>query len=383
MLSRTALLTETRDALRQFRVVMLVGPRQSGKTTLARQFVKPDSANYFDLENFVDLQRLTEPISALAGLKDLIVIDEVQRRTDLFPALRVLADRDPLPARFLVLGSASEPWLRQDSESLTGRMRTIQVAGFGLSEVTAANLDQHWLRGGYPLSYLAENDFASTVWREAFIQSIIERDLPLLGIDIQPATMRRFWMMLAHYHGQTWNAAEIARAIGIRELVARRYLDALEGVFMLRQLQPWHENIGKRQVRSPKIYMRDSGVLHQLLSICTPRDLLTHPRVGASWEGYVIEEALRVLRPELSHFWATHNGAELDLFMVRNGQRLGIEIKRQDAPRLTPSMRTAIADLKLDWLWVIYPGEKRYMLADRVEVMPVSLLADLAQPNPG
>ena len=376
MMLRTVLEAEIQRALTAFRVVALIGPRQSGKTTLARRFVSPDSANYFDLENYADLSRLNEPMSALAPLTGIVVIDEVQRRPDLYPTLRVLADRDPLPARFLVLGSAAEAWLRQSSESLLGRLRTIQVNPFSLSEVGASAHQTHWLRGGYPESFLAPDDHSSVEWREAFIQTVIERDLPLLGLDAQPLTMRRFWMMMTHYHGQLWNAAEVASAIGIKETVARRYLDALEGVFMVRQLQPWYENLGKRQVKSPKIYFRDSGLLHQLMTVRTARDLLTHPLMGASWEGYVIEELIRLLKPELAHFWRTHNGAELDLFMIKDGKRLGVECKHVDAPKITLSMRTALTDLKLDWLWVIYPGEKRFKLEERVEVMPVSALAD-------
>jgi predicted AAA+ superfamily ATPase len=376
MLHRIALELDIRRALDQFRVVALLGPRQSGKTTLARTFVSPDSANYFDLENYADLERLTEPLSALSPLRGLIVIDEVQRRPELYPVLRVLADRDPLPARFLVLGSAAGPWLRQSSESLAGRIRNIFVSGFSLAEVGVAAQQTHWLRGGYPLSFLAAGDTESAEWREAFIQTLTERDLPLLGLDAQPPALRRFWMMLAHYHGQILNVAEIARAVGIKESLVRRYLDALEGVFMVRQLQPWHENLGKRQVKAPKIYFRDSGILHQMMSIRSLRDLLTHPRMGASWEGYVIEEALRLLKPELAYFWATHNGAELDLFVIKDGKRLGIECKRVDAPRVTPSMRTAVSELKLDWLWVIYPGDKRYRLAERIEAIPIAALAD-------
>lgn len=376
MIDRTSLEQEIKRAIDNFRVVALVGPRQVGKTTIARKFVSPDSANYFDLENYVDLERLSQPMSALTPLKGLIVIDEIQRRPDLYPVLRVLSDRDPLPARFLLLGSASESWLRQSSETLAGRVRTIQISGFRLAEIGADAHHMHWLRGGYPLSYLSESDLSSSEWREAFIQTILERDLAQLGIGAQPNEMRRFWMMLAHYHGQTLNVIEIARALGIKQSNVRRYLDALEGVFMIRQLQPWHENIAKRQVKSPKIYFRDSGILHHLISVRSPRDLLTHPRVGASWEGYVIEETIRLLKPDLAHFWGTHNAAELDLFLLKNGKRLGVECKRLDAPRITPSMRAALSDLKLDHLWVVYPGDKRYLLDEKIEVLPVTSLAD-------
>ncbi len=340
-------------------------------------FVRPESTNYFDLEDFADLTRLDEPMHGLASLHGLVVIDEVQRRPELYPTLRVLADRDPLPARFLVLGSAAGPWLRQSSESLAGRMQTIGVSGFTLAEIGVDNFEKHWLRGGFPLSFLAADDETSVTWREAFVQTLLERDLPMLGLIAQPGVLRRFWMMLAHYHGQTWNAAEVARATGLRQSDVRKYLEALEGVFMLRQLQPWFENLGKRQVKAPKIYFRDTGILHRLLGVRNQRDLLTHPRAGASWEGYVIEEVLRMMQPDAAHFWSTHNGAELDLLMHVGSTRVGVECKWQDAPRVTASMHIALHDLKLDKLWVVYPGAKRFMLDERIEALPLVQLAGM------
>lgn len=361
-------------ALARSRVVLLVGPRQCGKTTMARQFVPPDSVNYFDLEDPVSLARLDQPMTALQGLTGLVVIDEIQRRPDLFPILRVLCDRTPLPARFLILGSASPDMLRQSSETLAGRLEVIRMAGFSLAEVGAQNQMQHWLRGGFPLSFLAASDDDSWAWRRNFIQTFLERDLPQLGVRIPAPTMFRFWNMLAHYHGQVWNAAEMSRALGISESTTRRYLDFLEGAFMVRSLRPWFANLSKRQVRSPKIYFRDSGILHQMLGIRTERDLWLHPKSGASWEGYVIEEVIKAVDPDEVYFWATHGGAELDLLLIVGGRRIGVECKRVDAPHLTPSMRIALEDLKLDFLLVFYPGTRVYPLADRVTVVPLASL---------
>lgn len=370
MIARDQINATIQTALGRSRVVALLGPRQCGKTTLARQFVPPDSPNYFDLEDPLSLARLDEPMTALRDLTGLVVIDEVQRRPELFPVLRVLADRHPLPARFLILGSASPSLLRQSSESLAGRLETVPIGGLTLRDVGADALDRRWLRGGYPLSFLTQSDADSFAWRKQFIQTFLERDLPQLGIGTPAPTLLRFWTMLAHYHGQTWNAAEPARSIGVNESTTRRYLDLLEGVFMVRQLQPWHENLKKRQVKSPKVYFRDSGLLHQLLGIRSPAELLSHPKCGASWEGFVMEELFALAEPDEAYFWATHAGAELDLLMFSHGKRIGVEIKRADAPRLTPSMRTALEDLNLDRLLVVYPGTQRYSLAERVEVVP-------------
>lgn len=375
MILRPILTTSIQTALKRSRITALLGPRQSGKTTIARSFVAPDSFNYFDLEDPISLARLDEPMTALRDLSGLVVIDEVQRRPELFPVLRVLADRDPLPARFLILGSASPPLLRQSSESLAGRMEIVTISGLSADEVGAERFEQHWLRGGLPLSFLALNDDDSLAWRKHFIQTLLERDIPQLGIGIPAATLHRFWSMLAHYHAQIWNAAEPSRSLGVSESSTRRYLDLLEGVFMVRQLQPWHENLKKRQVKSPKVYFRDSGLLHQLLGIRTMDDLLRHPKSGASWEGYVIEETIKATQPDEAYFWATHAGAELDLLMFRDGRRIGMEVKRMDAPRMTPSMRTALEDLGLEQLTVIYPGTRRYRLSEQVEVVPVIELA--------
>jgi len=371
MVKRRKLLKRLHLTLKRSRVVALVGPRQCGKTTIARDLVDSESPNYFDLEDPPILSRLDEPMSALRGLEGLVVIDEVQRRPDLFPILRVLADRRPLPARFLVLGSASPGFLRQASESLAGRIETISMSGFSLAELGVGAQPRHWLRGGFPPSYLAHSEADSLAWRKSFMQAFLERDLPQWGIVAPALSLLRFWAMLAHYHGQVWNAADPARSLGVSEPTTRRYLDILSGVFMIRQLQPWHANLKKRQVKAPKIYFRDTGLLHQLLGISSPKDLLTHPKCGASWEGYVIEEAIRAVDPDEAFFWATHNGAEIDLLLRKNGRFFGVECKRADAPKLTPSMRIALADLKLERVSVVFPGRRRYSLADRVSAVPL------------
>src|SRR5579863_5140891 len=359
--------------LDRFPVVGLLGARQVGKTTLARDFAarRGPPATFFDLEDPGDLARLAEPILALRELHGLIVIDAVQRRPELFPALRVLADRPGAAARFLVLGSASPDLLKQTSESLAGRIVYHELEGFALDEVGVGARDRLWVRGGFPRSFLGESDEASAEWRRAFVRTFLERDLPQLGVTIPAETLRRFWTMLAHYHGQVWNGAEIARAFGIALTTVRRYLDLLTAALMLRQLQPWHANIAKRQVRSPKIYLADSGLLHALLGLGTLRDLEGHPKVGASWEGFALGEILVRLgaHPEESFFWATHGGAELDLLVVRGNRRLGFECKRTSAPRLSPSIRSALADLALDRLDVVHAGDHTYPLADRVRAL--------------
>jgi uncharacterized protein len=374
VIQRTRRLAELRAALKRARVTALIGPRQAGKTTLARSIVPPGSPAYFDLEDPRALARLAEPTTALAPLRGLVVIDEIQRRPDLFPILRVLADRRPLPARFLILGSATPELLRQSSETLAGRVETITLTGFGLDEVSPGALGRLWRRGGFPPAYLAKSEQASYVWRQQLVQTFLERDLPQLGISVPAATMLRFWTMLAHYHGGVWNAAEAARSLGVSEPAARRYLDLLSGLFMVRQLKPWHANLGKRQVKAPKVYVRDTGILHALLGLVRERDVLSHPKAGASWEGFAIEEAIERVRPDAAYFWATHTGAELDLLLMKGSRRYGVEVKFQDAPRVTPSMRIALADLQLHHLTVLYPGDQRYPLDPRITVVP---LADL------
>lgn len=371
MIDRTNDRKAVRTALKRSRIVALLGPRQCGKTTLAREFVPTDSLNYFDLEDPQSLARLSEPDTSLRPLKGLVVIDEIQRQPNLFPLLRVLADRKPLPARFLILGSASPDLLKQSSESLARRLETVMLEGFRLADLGASAQHRHWLRGGFPLSFIARTETNSLAWRRQFLQTFLERDLPQLGIQIPAIALRRFWNMLAHYHAQTWNGAELARALAVNESTVRRYLDLLTGVFAVRQLPPWFENLGKRQVKAPKVYVRDTGLLHALLGITNRRDLENHPKAGASWEGYAIEEILKALRPSEAYYWATHNGAEIDLLLFMNGRRIGIECKRTDAPKLTPSMRIALDDLGLDQLRVVYPGDRRYSLGKNVEVVPL------------
>jgi predicted AAA+ superfamily ATPase len=371
MLPRPALLAATQAALARPPVVALLGPRQCGKTTLARQLVPANSARYFDLEDPISLARLEQPLTALADLQGMVVIDEVQRRPELFPLLRVLADRPETPARFLILGSASPALLRQSSESLAGRLEIVEMAGFDLSELGLEASEALWLRGGFPRSILANSETDSLIWRRDFIRTLLESDLPQLGVRVPPVTLQRFWAMLAHVHGQQWNGAELSRSLGINQTTCRRYLDLLAGVFMVRLLQPWHANLLKRQVKAPKIYFRDSGLLHQLLQISDHDALLCHPRLGASWEGFVIEQLLAAWRPEGAWFWATHGGAELDLLVSHAGRRIGVEIKRADAPRLSASMRQALKDLELDRLLVITPSDRSYRLNERTEVLPL------------
>ena len=375
MIERQTDIRLVRAALRRSRVVALLGPRQCGKTTLARQFVAADSINYFDLEDPRSIARLSEPDTALRPLRGLVVIDEIQRRPELFPLLRVLADRKPLLARFLILGSASPDLLSQSSETLAGRLETVHLEGLRLADVGPRGHGRLWLRGGFPLAYTARSESDSMAWRHQFLQTFLERDVPQLGVQVPAVALRRFWNMLAHFHAQIWNGAELARALAVSESTVRRYLDILTGVFMLRQLPPWFENLSKRQVKAPKVLVRDSGLLHALLGIVTQKDLELHPKVGASWEGFAVEEALKALRPDEAYFWATHQGAEIDLVLFKHGRRIGVECKRADAPTLTPSMRTALNDLKLDRLVVVYPGERRYRLAKRVEVIPLIELA--------
>jgi len=376
MIDRTHTKEQIKRALKRRGVVVLSGPRQVGKTTLAREFLSETSVNYFDLEDPPSLARLDEPKTALEPLRGLVVIDEVQRRPDLFPVIRVLADRADAPARFLILGSASGDLLRQSSESLAGRVEKIEMGGFQLRETGVDSMDRLWRRGAFPDSFLAETEPDSVAWRRNFIQTLLERDLPQWGVRAPTTALLRFWTMLAHYHGQAWNAAEPARALGVNPTTVRRYLDILTDALMVRQLQPWHANIAKRQIKAPKIYLRDSGLLHRLLGIDDKKSLFTHPRLGASWEGFVIEQVLANESYDDAWFWATHQGAEIDLILRRGDSLYGIECKRSDAPRLTPSMRSAMDDLQLKAIAVIYPGDKRYTIAPQVEAVPLRNLTD-------
>ena len=375
-IARTALLETIRTALARNPVTVLTGPRQAGKTTLARELLSEDSPNYFDLEDPVSLARLEEPRTALEPLEGLVVIDEVQRRPDLFPILRVLADRRGSPAQFLILGSASGQLFRQSAETLAGRMERIEIGGFTLAELGADAADTLWSRGSFPRAYLARNERDSMVWRKQFIQTLLERDFPQWGVRVPAVALLRFWTMVAHYHGQIWNCVEPARSLGVSPSTTRRYLDLLTDALVLRQLQPWHANLRKRQVKSPKVYVRDSGLLHQLLGLETEQALLSHPKLGASWEGYVIEQVLATEAHDEAWFWASHQGAEIDLLLRRGDRLFGVECKRADAPRLTPSIRIALDDLGLERAAIVYPGNQRYALAKRVEAVPLAMLTE-------
>lgn len=376
MIDRPHLRERVRRALGRARAVVLVGPRQSGKSTLAREFLPAHHPNYFDLEDPASNRSLVEPMATLAALRGLVVIDEVQHAPDLFRMLRVLIDRDNRPGQFLLLGSASPALLRQISESLLGRIEVIEVSGFDLREVSIANSAQLWLRGGFPPAFTAASDADASAWCTNAITRWVQSDLPQFGVNVAAPTMLRFWSMLAHVHGQVWRASDPARSLGVSEPTVRRYIDWLTQGFMVRQLQPWHENLTKRQVKAPKIYFRDTGQLHALLGVHDEASLLRHPRSGASWEGFALEQVLRITQPEEAYFWATHAGAELDLLMFRHGKRVGVEFKRADAPELTPSMRIAMTDLKLDALYVAYPGVRRYRLADRIDAVPLTHFAE-------
>jgi uncharacterized protein len=364
--------------LKRHRVVGIIGARQVGKTTLARllftQMRSPSS--YFDLENPEDLSRLADPMFTLKEIKGLVVIDEIQRLPDLFPVLRVLVDRPKGSTRFLVLGSASPELLRQGSESLAGRIVYHELGGFSLDEVGADKFRRLWLRGGFPRSYLASSDTVSEEWRRGFIRAFLERDLPQLGITIRSTTMDRFWSMLAHYHGQVWNASEFGRSFGVADTTVRNYLDLLSSALVVRQLLPWHENISKRQVKAPKVYIADSGLLHTLLNIKSRSDLERHPKIGASWEGFVIEQIIRRMgfRKEDCFFWATHAGAELDLLVVRGRNRMGFEVKLTSSPRVTPSMRIALSDLNLQQLFVVHSGEETFQLERNIQALALPRL---------
>lgn len=357
-------------------VVAILGARQVGKTTLAREARRRwrGPVAWYDLEDAGHLARLAEPMLALRGLRGLVVIDEVQRLPGLFPTLRVLADRPRRPASFLLLGSASPDLRRQGAETLAGRIAHHVLPPLGPEEVGRAPLARLWLRGGLPRSFLARSDAASAEWRREFVATFLERDLGQMGINFPAQTMRRFWTMLAHYHGQIWNSSEFARSFGVADTTVRGYLDALSATFVVRQLQPWHENIAKRQVKAPKIYLSDSGLLHSLLGLESLVQMESHPRVGASWEGFALEVVIRTMgaRPEECFFWATHSGAELDLLIVRGGRRLGFEFKRTEAPTFTPSMRIAVKDLGLDSLQVMHAGRESFPLAERVHAVPLA-----------
>mgnify|MGYP003775880267 FL=1 len=376
MVPRPELLERIERAFQVTPIVTLLGPRQCGKTTIARMIAQKNGAAMFDLEDQADNAALANANLALSGKHGLIIIDEIQHRPELFPALRVLVDRPDNAARFLLLGSASPMLVRGVSETLAGRTSFVDMAGFTLEEVGSSQWRQLWLRGGFPRSWLADSDALSFEWKKAFIRTFLERDIPQLGISIPAAALSRFWTMIAHSHGQIWNGSALSRSFGVSEKTVKRYLEILEGTFLVRTLPPWHDNLGKRLVKSPKVYIRDSGILHALLGIDTMDALLSHPVAGASWEGFAVE-SVRARFPEAqAFFYATHGGAELDLLLIYHDRRYGFEMKLNEAPKLTRSMMVSIEDLKLDGLFVIYPGTRQYPLSERVSAVPISLLEE-------
>ncbi len=379
MIERKRAISLLNQSLDENPVVALLGPRQCGKSTLARELATKSGAHWFDLETAQGVAALSQPELALKSLAGLVVIDEIQRRPELFTSLRPLVDRHSLPAKFLLLGSASTSIVKGASESLAGRVGFVDLNGFHLDEVGTEVLDSLWLRGGFPRSFLASSNAASQRWRTNFIRTFLEQDIPQLGIRTASETIRRFWTMVAHYHGQTWNAAELARSLGSSEPTARHYLDILCGTYMVRRLQPWHTNLGKRELKAPKIYLRDSGLLHSLLGIHSRQELLSHPKLGASWEGFAIEQVLARFGEQDAYYWGTHNGAELDMLLFRNGKKWGFKFKAGDGPTMTKSLHSANNELQLERTWIVYPGESRYPVHDRVEAIPLHQLASIIE----
>ena len=378
MIGRELHLSSIQGLLKRFPVVAILGARQVGKTTIANEIAAKSGVNItrFDLEKPSDLARLHDAQLALESLRGLVVLDEVQLRPDLFPTLRVLVDRRPIRTRFLVLGSASPELLRQSSESLAGRIAYYELPGLSLQEVGERHLNRLWIRGGFPKSFLARNEAESMEWRREFVRTFVERDLPMLGINIAADTMRRFWSMIAHHHGQFWNASELGRSFGVADTTVRGYLDKLTDALVIRQIKPWFENVGKRQVKSPRIYVRDSGLLHTLLNLETQRDLEGHPKLGASWEGFIVDQIIQQLhaQPHEVFFWRTHLGAELDLLIVHGRTRLGFEVKRTVTPSITPSMRSAMTDLKLASLTVVHAGSESFPMAKNINAVSCSAM---------
>ena len=372
MINRPLYLDAVSTSLRRSPVTALLGPRQCGKTTLARQVAQGQEAHYLDLESPADRQRLQNPELMLSSLSGLVIIDEIQLMPELFSLLRVLVDRANARSRYLILGSASPQIIKNVSETLAGRIEFIDLSGFNISEVQPKEIDRLWLRGGFPRSFLADSETDSLAWREGFIRTFLERDIPQLGISIPALAMRRFWTMLAHAHGQYWNASELGRSMGLSDKTVRHYMDILTGTYIIKQLQPWHENLKKRQVKSPKIYLRDSGLLHSLLNITAMDVLWGHPRLGASWEGFALEQLLNVLRHHEVYFWGTQGGAELDLLFFHEGKRFGVEYKFNEAPKVTKSMYSALNDLSLTHLWIVYPGSVRYPVHEKITVLPLA-----------
>jgi predicted AAA+ superfamily ATPase len=370
-----------KDRLKHSPVVAILGPRQCGKTTLSRQFartIKNKDIHFFDMENPNDLARLDNPTLALQDLDGIIIIDEVQRSPELFPVLRVLVDECP-NVKYVLLGSASRELLAQSSESLAGRISYLEIGGFSLGHLAIKDLKKLWIRGSFPRSFLAGSEKSSYQWRQDFVTTFLERDVPALGLNIPAKMLRRFWLMLSHYHGQIFNASEIGRSLSVSDNTARRYLDILSGTFLVRQIQPWYYNTKKRLVKRPKLYFRDSGMLHSLLTLENYHDVVTSPKLGASWEGFALQQVIEHLnlREEEVFYWAVHTGAELDLVFLRKGKLLGVELKYSEAPKLTKSMKSAIEELSLEHLWVVYPGDTSYSLSSNTSAVPINNLSML------
>lgn len=367
-------------ALGRSPVTAILGPRQCGKTTLSRQIVqKNQSTFHFDVENQADVRRLQNPEMMFLSLSGLVIIDEIQLMPELFSVLRVVVDNPQNRCRFLILGSASPQVIKKTSETLAGRVEFIDMAGFNLQEIGYDHWKTLWIRGGFPRSYLAQNELDSVAWREGFIRTFLQRDIGQLGIGVSPTAMRKFWMMLAHYHGQTWNASRIAVSMGVSDKTVRSYLDILTETYMIRQIQPWHENIGKRQVKSPKIYFRDTGLLHSLLNLENYHVITGHPLAGASWEGFAMEQILELLRPSAAYYWATYGESEIDLFFMINNRRYGVEFKFSEAPIITRSMRFSMEALRLDKLFVVYPGNQEYPVDINIMVCPIDTIKNHIQ----
>lgn len=383
IIKRTQYLSKLDFLLKNNPVVALIGPRQVGKTTLAKLMAKRfELSTFFDLEDPRDLARLADPMMALDTLSGLVIIDEIQHLPDLFKTLRVLADRSNKPCHFLVLGSASPQLLKQSSESLAGRIAYLEVSGFSLAEVGIQQFEKLWINGSFPRSFLSPTNEISVAWRQDFIRTFLERDLPQLGIKVPSVTMRRFWMMLAHYHGQIWNTSEFSRAFGMSDKTVRHYLDILSSTFVVKQLSPWWENLSKRQIKAPKVYLSDSGILHALLGLDTKEQLESHPKVGASWEGFLIQMIISQLNalPEETFFWGTHSGAELDLLVIRGNSRLGFEFKRSSSPKITPSLRIASEDLRLTHAYVVHAGKSSFDLSHHITALSASQIIQELNP---
>jgi uncharacterized protein len=378
ILDRQTLLTTIETLFRSNPVVMLLGPRQCGKTTLARQFSESKKATWFDLENPQDAQRLSQPLTGLQSMRGFVVIDEAQLAPALFPVLRVLADRKPLPARFLLLGSAAPELMSNVAESLAGRVAMLPMGGFSLTELPNSAQRKLWWRGSFPRSFLASADQASVQWRNDFVQTFLERDLRRFGVLVAPAALRRFWLMAAHYHGQLWNGSEIGRSLGEAHTTVKRHLDIMTGAFVIRQLPPWYENVGKRQVKAPKVYIRDSGLLHALLGINSFAALEGHPKLGASWEGFALEQVLAITGERDAYFWTTQGLAELDLLVFINGRRIGF--KYADAPGITKSLAIARNDLQLEHVFILHPGNRSYPLDSWIDAVALRELPDVLLP---